>query len=173
MRALVGSVGYFNLSDLSAGLMVIDRLRSLESPDGVELCDLSYGGPIAMVHRLSEASPAYDRLVLVGASEERMPEGFRWTRWEGKLPDASDIQARVAEAVTGVIDLWSFPIIGQQFDALPDNVFVIEIGAERLEAGLEASPAVAGRLDTVGRLAVELALGTLPATNVEARHVGG
>ena len=34
MRALVGSVGYFNLSDLSAGLMVIDRLRGLERPDG-------------------------------------------------------------------------------------------------------------------------------------------
>jgi Ni,Fe-hydrogenase maturation factor len=150
MRALVGSVGYFNLRDMSAGPMVIERLKSDGLPGGVDVFDLSYGGPIATVHRLNETDPPYERLVLVGAVDRPREEpGYRWYRWVRHLPPPEEVQARVAEAVTGVIDLESFPIIAQQFDALPDDVRIVEIQAVDTAAGLAPSPAVEATIPEV------------------------
>ena len=160
MRTLVGSVGYFNLSDLSAGPMVLEALSREGLPDGVSAFDLSYGGPIATVHRLNESEPPFDRLVLVGAVDRgRGKAGYRWYRWEGKLPPPEEVQARIAEAVTGVIDLASFPIIAQQFDALPPDVRIVEIEALATEAGLDPSPEVRNLLPEVCRLVRRLAAG--------------
>ncbi len=161
-RTLVGSVGYFNLSDLSAGLMVAERLQQESLPKEVDVCDLSYGGPIATVHRLSEKKPPYERLVLLGASENvSSDQGYRWYPWHGQLPSPEEIQTRVAEAVTGVIDLESFPIIAQQFDALPPEVIIVEIRALTTGAGLTASDEVAARLPEVCRVVRELAQATV------------
>src|SRR5262249_36358747 len=127
MRTLIAGVGYSNLSDLSVGPFVAARLRRETWPPHVEVDDLSYG-PIAVVHRLAEASPPYDRLVLVGAAdrgEERA--AIRCYRWRRQLPLPDEVQARVAEAVSGVIDLDNFLIVVQQFDALPPDVVVIEV----------------------------------------------
>jgi len=153
MRSLIGSVGYYNLRDLSAGLMVAEKLKREGLPEGVDVIDLSYGGPIATVHRLNECDPPYERLVLVGAVDRpRTPPGYRWYSWERKLPHAEEIQARVAEAVTGVLDLESFPIIAQQFDALPDDVRIVEIEPVETEAGLEPSPELDATLPEVCEL---------------------
>jgi hydrogenase maturation protease len=165
MRTLIAGAGYWNLSDLSVGPLVAARLRRERWPAHVEVDDLSYG-PIAVVHRFSEASPPYRRLVLVGAADRgRKTAGIHCYRWEGVLPPAEEVQARVAEAVTGVIDLDNLLIVAQQFAALPEEVLVIEIQPAVTEFGLEPSPAVAALLPEVCRLARRLAL-----EGIEARE---
>ena len=158
MRTLIAGVGYSNLSDLSAGPLVAAQLRRERWPAHVEVDDLSYG-PIAVVHRFVEAAPPYRRLVLVGAADRgRKVAPIRCYRWEGVLPPAEEVQARVAEAVTGVIDLDNLLVVAQQFRALPEEVFVIEIQPVVTEFGLEPSPAVAVLLPEVCRLARRVAL---------------
>ena len=140
MKALIGSVGYFNLTDLSAGPHVVEALQNETLASGVDVCDLSYGGPIGAVHRLNETKPPYERLVFVGGVENEGGEaGYRWYRWTGKLPPPDEVQARVAEAVSGVLDLLSFPIVCQQFQALPEDVWIVEIDALDCGHGLEPS----------------------------------
>ena len=159
MRTLIAGVGYSNLSDLSAGPLVAARLRQERWPAYVEVDDLSYG-PIAVVHRFAEAVPPYRRLVLVGAADRGRKAAplVRCYRWEGVLPPAEEVQARVAEAVTGVIDLDNLLVVAQQFGALPEEVFVIEIQPVVTEFGLEPSPAVVVLLPEVCRLARRVAL---------------
>lgn len=157
MRTLVGSIGYYNLRDMSVGPMIVARLQEEGLPEGVDAFDLSYGGPIATVHRLNETEPPYDRLVLVGAVDRPRPEPrYRWYRWNGTLPPADEVQARVADAVTGILDLESFPIIAQQFESLPEDVRIVEIEPVDTEAGLEPSPAVKAMLPEVCALVRQL-----------------
>jgi len=152
-RTLVGSVGYYNLRDLSAGPIVVETLKEQGLPDNVDVFDLSYGGPIATVHRLNETIPPYERLILVGAIDRgHETPSYRWYRWDNALPPSEEIQTRVSEAVTGVLDLDSFPIIAQQFDALPDDVRIVEIDPVETDAGLDPSPAVKKILPDVCRL---------------------
>lgn len=150
VRTLVGSVGYYNLGDLSAGPMVVEALRREGLPDGIDTFDLSYGGPIATVHRLNETTPPYQRLILVGAVDRgRGGPGYRAYRWPGTMPPPEEVQTRISEAVTGVIDLDSYPIIAKQFDALPEDVHIVEIDAVATEAGLDPSPEVEALLDEI------------------------
>jgi len=158
MKALIGSVGYFNLRDLSAGLHVVAALQEEELPSDVDALDLSYGGPIGTVHRLNETKPAYERLVFVGGVESEGGEaGYRWYRWTGKLPSPDEVQARIAEAVSGVIDLLSFPIICEQFQALPKDVRVVEIDAIDCGPGLDPSASMKKLLPEICALVRRLA----------------
>jgi len=158
MRSLIGSVGYFNLTDLSAGLHVVAALQNEELPSGVDVCDLSYGGPIAAVHRLNETKPPYERLVFVGGVEdERSEAGYRWYRWTGELPPPDEVQARITEAVSGVLDLLSYPIICEQFQALPKDVRVVEIDAVECGPGLEPSAPMKELLPEICALVKRLA----------------
>jgi hydrogenase maturation protease len=158
MRTLVAGVGYSNLSDLSAGPLVAAQLRREAWPAHVEVDDLSYG-PVAVVHRLAEAEPPYRRLVLIGAADRRRGEpGITSYRWGGVLPPPEEIQARVAEAVTGVIDLDNLLVVAGHFGALPPEVFVVEVQPAETGFGTEPSPAVAALLPEVRRLARALAL---------------
>ena len=153
MRTLIAGVGYSNLSDLSVGPIVAAQLRQEAWPTHVEVDDLSYG-PVAVVHRLAETAPPYTRLVLVGAADRgRRGAEVRSFRWDGVLPDAEEIQARVAEAVTGVIDLDNLLVVTRHFGALPAEVFVVEVQPVATEFGMEPSPAVAAVLPEVCRLA--------------------
>ena len=52
------------------------------------------------------------------------------------------IPCRTDGSTWGVLDLDSYPIIAKQFDALPDEVHIVEIDAVDMEAGLEPSPEV-------------------------------
>jgi hydrogenase maturation protease len=158
MRTLVAGVGYHNLSDLSVGPIVAAQLRQERWPADVEVEDLSYG-PIAVVHRFAEAVPPYQRLVLIGAADRGGKKArVRCYRWEGVLPPAEEVQARVAEAVTGVIDLDNLLVVAQQFGALPGEAFVIEVQPVVTDFGLTPGPDVAALLPEVRRLARRVAL---------------
>jgi hydrogenase maturation protease len=142
MRTLVAGVGYSNLRDGSVGPTLIAELVRETWPADVTVEDLSYG-PIAVMQRLQEACPPFDRLVLVSAVRRGRPAGtVTVTPWQGLLPDAAEIQARVAEAVTGVISLDNLLIVVGFFDALPGDVVIVEVEPEDEGWGEGFSPAI-------------------------------
>ena len=138
-RVLIGGVGYTNLRDLSVGPVIVPELQQLDWPAGVEIDDLSLGGPIAAVHRFREA-PLYDRVVLFGAvARGRQPGQIYRYRWDRSLPDRDEIQMRVAEAVTGVISLDNLLIVGGYFGIWPPDVVVVEVEPYNEDWGPEFS----------------------------------
>lgn len=147
MRVLLGGVGYRFLRDASIGPWVTERLASRASGD-VEVEDLSYH-PIGFIHNLQER-PAYDRLVLVGSMRRGRPPGtIDCYRWDRVLPPADEIQARVSEAVTGVISLDNLLIVSGALGELPDDVRVIEIEPADEGWGEGFSPQIEEKLNEV------------------------
>ena len=127
-RMLIAGVGYQHARDMSLGPVVIARLQHEVWPPGVQLEDLSYG-PIGVMHNL-EARPPYDRIIFVaGVNRNRPPGRLYCYAWRHELPDPEEIQARVAEAVMGVISLDNLLIIMTYFQKLPQDVRVVEVEA--------------------------------------------
>lgn len=140
-RVLIGGVGYRNLRDLSLGPVLADRLTHDSWPEGIEIEDLSYG-PIGVMHNLDDRPP-YDRLILfAGVKRGREPGRVFSYRWGHRLPPADEIQARVAEAVTGVISLDNLLIILEHFGKLPKDVVVVEVEAVEEGWGEDFTPPV-------------------------------
>jgi hydrogenase maturation protease len=127
-KILIAGVGYRNLCDMSLGPVLVDRLGQDAWPHGVEVEDLSYG-PIGVMHSLDERGP-YERIIFIaGVRRNRQPGGIYVYRWGHQLPPAEEVQARVAEAITGVISLDNLLIIATYFGKLPRDVIVIEVEA--------------------------------------------
>ena len=147
MRVLIGGLGYSFLRDESVGVWAAEQLAP-RAGDGVEVEDVSYH-PVGFVHNLQERDP-YDRIVLVSAKRRGRPAGTVVSyRWDGALPDRDAIQERVAEAVTGVIDLDNLLIVCGAFGALPDDVRVVEIEPGPENWGDGFGPEVSASLDAV------------------------
>src|SRR6266852_7744061 len=139
MRVFIGAVGYTNLRDLSVGLAVLEELKRLKWPVGVEIDDLGPGGPIAAVHRFRDV-PLFDRVILVGAvGRRRQPGQVYCYRWDGRLPNREEIQMRVAEGVTGVISLENLLIVGGYFGIWPPDLVVVEVEPRDEDWGPEFS----------------------------------
>lgn len=147
MRVLVGGVGYRNLRDGSVGPWVADRLA--ERPgEGIEIEDVSYH-PVGLSQNLKER-PAYDRVVLVGAVRRgRAPGTVEAYRWNGELPPDDEIQARVSEAVTGVISLENTLVVCGALGGFPDDVRVVEVEPADDGWGEGFSPEVEERLPEI------------------------
>jgi len=142
VRTLIAGVGYSNLRDGSVGPRLIAELAREPWPSYITVEDLSYG-PIAVMQRLQDAQPPFERLVLISAVRRGRPVGtVTIAPWIGALPDATEIQARVAEAVTGVISLDNLLIVAGFFDALPRNVVAIEVEPEDDGWGEAFSPTI-------------------------------
>lgn len=125
-RVLIAGVGYTHLRDYSIGPLLTAELKKASWPPGVEVEDLSYG-PIGVLHSLDER-PRYDKMIFVTAvSRQRASGGVYRYKWNHQLPEADEVQARVAEAVTGVISLENLLIIATYFNKLADDVVVIEV----------------------------------------------
>lgn len=166
-RTLVGGVGYRFLRDFSVGPVLADRLAGEVWPEGVTVEDLGYG-PVAVLQRLQGEKPPFDRLVLVGAARRGRPAGTVTAyRWDGSLPDAEEIQARVSEAVTGVVDLDNLVVVlGALGGAPPDMVLVevepdVEAHGETFTSAVERGTRIAAA--RVRGLAAADDLGDLPA----------
>lgn len=144
MRVLVGGVGYRNLRDYSVGPWLADRLCA-RAHDGIEVEDVSYH-PIGLSQNL-QARPAYDRVVLVSAvARGREPGTTEVYRWRGELPPPEEVQARVAEAVTGVISLDNLLAVVGTFGGFPDDVRVVEVEPADQGWGEGFSPQIQSRL---------------------------
>jgi hydrogenase maturation protease len=151
MRVLIGGVGYRNLRDGSIGPWVVDRLSARAGEaDGVEVEveDISYH-PVGLSHNLEDRE-AYDRLVLVGAVRRgRAPAAIETYKWDRTLPGADEVQARVSEAVTGVISLHNTLVVCGALGGFPDDVRVVEVEPADDGWGEGFSPDLAARLDEV------------------------
>jgi hydrogenase maturation protease len=147
VRVLVGGVGYRNLRDHSLGPWLADRLAE-HARDGIEVEDLSYH-PIGLSQNLRERPP-YERVVLVGAvGRGRRPGSIEAYRWNGELPAPDEVQARVAEAVTGVISLDNVLVVVGTLGGFPDDVRVVEVEPADEGWGEGFSPEVQARLDAI------------------------
>lgn len=142
-RVLIAGVGYPFLHDWSIGNRIAAEMKQRSWPPGVEFDDWSFG-PVDAVFKLQNADPPYDAVVFFGAVERgREPGAVVRRRWDpGELPADDDVQARVGEAVTGVISLDNLVIICARFRALPEEVVLIEVEPVSEEWGDGYSPAV-------------------------------
>ena len=184
MRVLVAGVGYRNLRDHSVGGEVADRLAARTwpgaSPTGesteVVVEDLSYN-PIAVVQRLQDEPPdrPFDRVVFVGSVERpgRRAGTLTAYRWDGALPPAEEIHRAVTEAVTGVIALDNTLVVARHFEALPDDVAVIEVEPAEHEFGDGFSDAVAEACAAACELAIALATVEGAAASLPRARLGG
>lgn len=147
-KVLIAGVGYRHLRDLSVGPVLAERLAQEAWPSGVEVEDLS-GGPIDVMHHLDARGP-YDRMIFVaGAKRQRQPGAVYCYRWTHELPEPDEIQARVAEAVMGVVSLDNLLIIATYFGKLPQDVIVIEVEAVDDGWGDGFTPAVEAAIPAV------------------------
>lgn len=138
-RILIAGVGYPNLSDVSVGPVLSERLAQLPMPAGVEVHDYSFGA-IDAVHRLKEA--AYDRALFFGAVDRGDPPGtIRRYRWEG-VYDPEIVQVHVAEAAQAVISLETTLMVTGYFQALPADTCVFEVEPRDFDFGERFSPEV-------------------------------
>jgi hypothetical protein len=79
-----------------------------------------------------------------------LPPGTITTyRWSGELPDEDEIQARIGEALTGVVDLDNLLVVGEQFKIWPNEVMVLEVEPEDKTWGDGFSPTVTAVVDEV------------------------
>ena len=149
-KTLVGGVGYHFMRDLSLGPVLTARLAEMAWPDNVTVDgDFSYG-PVAIVQRFKSEPDLCDRIVLFAAIERGRPSGTITTyRWQGDLPEEDEIQARVGEALTGVVSLDNLLVVGEQFGIWPNEVMVVEVEPDDLGWGDGFSPVVAGVVDEV------------------------
>lgn len=172
-RTLIGGVGYPDLRDFSVGPVLAERLAREPWPDGVVVENLSYG-PVAVVHRLNAAEPAFERLLVVGSVRRgRRPGAMAAYRWDGHLPEEKEIQSRVGEAVTGVIGLENLLVVTAALGAAPSWVLVVEIEPLTEELGHEFTPAVAAAAERAAALLRELALSPEAAGRVPEAPLGG
>jgi hydrogenase maturation protease len=142
-RVLIGGVGYRWQRDASFGLAVSDALATLDWPAHVQVADLGYGA-LYVAQDLADAQPRYQRLVLVaGVPRGRAPGQLYRGGWQGSLPDADEIQARVREAGAGVIDLDHLLIVAAYFGALPPEVMTLELEPVDVAGGEGLSSAAA------------------------------
>jgi hydrogenase maturation protease len=129
VRALIGGVGYPDLSDHSISWAVVAALEDRALPDGVAVEDVSYN-PVAVAQRLDDEAETgrFDALVLVSAvARGRTPGAVTAYRWDRQLPPADEIQRAVADAVTGIIYLDNTLVVVRHLGALPERVVVVEV----------------------------------------------
>jgi len=147
---LIAGVGYAHLRDLSFGPALVERLQAMTWPEDVRIEDFGYG-PIAILHWFEETpGRRFTRAIFVGAmTRDRQPGTLVTYDWVPRPLDPEDVQARISEAVTGVISLDNLLIIAQHFDLLPQRTTVIEIEPVDTEFGLGLTPLGEQRLDEV------------------------
>ena len=176
MRVLIGSVGYRNLSDYSFGIVVVDLLGLRSWPSAVVIEDISYN-PIAVVQRLQEepADRRFDIAVVVSAAErpQRPPGTLSVYRWDTVLPPPDDIQAAVAEAVTGIISLDNTLVVTRHFGVLAETVVVVEVEPKLHAFGDEMSIEVTSSVARAYDVVANLALNPAAATRLPALALGG
>ncbi|MEM9223143.1 MAG: hypothetical protein AAGB11_12170 [Pseudomonadota bacterium] len=127
-RALIGIVGYTPVLDvfpLGPHLMTAVEERVRDADVCVE--NMTWG-PIHIVQRFQEpGAERFSRLVLIGAaSTAPRPGAVRAFRWRGGKLAEADLQERVYEGITGVVDIENTLVIGDYFGVWPDETFTVE-----------------------------------------------
>lgn len=128
MRTIVGIVGYYGfVRGYPLGPELMERLRALPWPDGVEIREMNWG-PVAIMQDFQAQADKPDRVVLVGALDRGLTDGtVTCRRWAGGALDPSAVQQRMFEAVTGIISLDNLLVIGAQFGIWPEQTYTVEL----------------------------------------------
>ncbi len=157
-RVFIGTVGYFNLRDYSIGPKLLPELKAMDWPPGIDVDELNWG-PIAVVQHFQALATPYQRVVILTArTANRKPGTVTLRRWSDGLPDAENIQARVSEAVTGVISVDNLLIIGEHFKIWPDEVYIVDVEPGVEEMGDHFTPEVRAAVPQVLALVRQAAL---------------
>ena len=125
---LIAGVGYTYLHDWSVGPKVAAQLMGRDFPPGVVIDDWSFG-PLDAVWRLKAEEPRFDRVVFFGSQDRGKQPGtvtrHVWSKAE--LPDVDGIQSSIGESISGVVNLDNLVFVCAAFDALPDEVILLEV----------------------------------------------
>jgi hydrogenase maturation protease len=140
---------------MSVGLLLLDRLRTMEWSAQVEVEDLSFGA-VHVLHWLQERAHPFAAAVFVaGVNRGRPPGSVTRVEWRAPTIAAEAVQERIAEAVTGVISLDTLLIVLGYFEALPEHVTLIEIEPRDDDWGPQLSEPVAAALGDASRMIQE------------------
>lgn len=124
---LIAGVGYQYLGDLSFGPLLVDRLRERTLPEHVQVEDLSFG-PIAVVQWFQDDPGRFERVIFAGSVIRGRPPGTLTIEdWSTSAFSADEIQERVGEAVTGVINLENTLMICDHFGMLPEQTTILDL----------------------------------------------
>ncbi len=162
-RVLIGGVGYRWNGDESFGLVAVDALARESWPAHISIQDLGYGALYAALD-LADASPRYDRVVLLGGVARGRVPGDLYVHYDGHsaVADDDELQARIREAGAGVLSMDHLLVIGRYFGGLPDEVVRIELEpagtGDEAASGAALSAAAAARLPDALRMARQEAL---------------
>lgn len=128
MRTIVGIVGYYGfVRGYPLGPELMERLRALPWPDGIEIREMNWG-PVAIVQDFQAQVEKPERVVLLGALDRGHEDGtVSCRRWAGGALDPAAVQRRMFEAVTGIISLDNLLVIGAQFGIWPEETFTVEL----------------------------------------------
>lgn len=159
-KVLIGSVGYHNLSNYSVGPILLPVLRQMEWPEMVTIEELHWG-PLAVVQYLESLAEPFERVVILTALSRpnRRVGDITLHQWAGGLPSAETIQARIGDAVTGVIGVENLLVIGEHFNIWPEEVFIVDVepGPEKYGPDLdrEVQEKTAGILALLRRISLQ------------------
>lgn len=131
-RVVIGLVGYYQfLRGYPIGPDLKERLEAVVWHDNeVTLKEMNWG-PIAIVQDFQANPEQLDRIVLVTAIDRGLKHGtVSCRRWTGGKLDVMEVQSRVFEAVTGVINLDNLLVIGEHFGIWPEELITIELQLE-------------------------------------------
>lgn len=155
LSVLVGGVGELFQGDLDIGRRVAERLAVERLGPGVAVEDLSYGA-VAVVQRLQELRPR--TLVLVGAARRgRAPGEVQVTEVAPPALSNAQLQAAVADAVTGYVTIDLLVEVAAALGALPARVVAVELEPVLTEASEALSPAGEAALERLVALAGDAA----------------
>lgn len=149
-RIVVGGIGLPWLRDLDFGTQFIRRIEGETWPKGVYIEDLSYAGH-RVLDRLKELRP--HKVILVGAMPRDVDPAGTIRRYKldhnpPPEPDA-DLQERLAEAASGIIDLDHTLAIVRWGKGFPLDTVVIEVEPGDRSFGLGFSDEVEAIVDEV------------------------
>lgn len=130
LDCLIGIVGYSPVLDAyPLGPRLMKGLqRRFAGRSGITVENMTWG-PIHIVqHFQDETGPKPRRLVLVaGAPTSSTPGSVSAYRWAGGMLHANQLQERIYEAVTGIVDIDNTLAIGEHFGIWPGEVFSVEV----------------------------------------------
>lgn len=139
-RSLIAGVGHWFWRDLSAGPVWSDRLAAGPWPENVFVEDYSFGA-IAMVQQLEAES--FERAIFITAEARgRPPATLYLERHRARRQSPERVQEYMTEAGAGVVAIDPLMAIGQHFDALPAETWVLEVEPKDTGWGDGLSPEV-------------------------------
>ena len=146
-RTVLGTIGYHNLSNHSIAPLLTEKIKQLEWSKHVAIEEMNWG-PIAIVQWFQSLETPFERVVLFTAIQrpKRKIGDVTIFKWGGKTPNEREIQARVGDAVTGVISPENLLIIGEYFKIWPEEVYMIDVEPGSEKAGETLMPKVGERV---------------------------